>query len=64
MTDLSVKARLADAMAEDFEHDLLRDGVPPEKIQAQIKRSKDRLASAPVVILLCLDMSEMDIIPR
>jgi coenzyme F420-0:L-glutamate ligase / coenzyme F420-1:gamma-L-glutamate ligase len=60
VTDLSVKARLAQAMAEDFERDLLRDGIAPEKIQAQIKRSKDRLTSAPVVILLCLDMSEMD----
>jgi coenzyme F420-0:L-glutamate ligase / coenzyme F420-1:gamma-L-glutamate ligase len=63
VTDLSVKARLADAMAQDFEHDLLRDGVPPEKIQAQIKRSKDRLTSAPVVILFCLDISEMDTYP-
>ena len=63
MTDLSVKARLADAMAEDFERDLLRDGVAPEKIQAQIKRSKERLTSAPVVILLCLDISEMDAYP-
>jgi F420 biosynthesis protein FbiB-like protein len=50
-------------MAEEFEHDLLRDGIPPEKIQAQITRSKDRLTSAPVVILLCLDMSEMDSYP-
>jgi coenzyme F420-0:L-glutamate ligase / coenzyme F420-1:gamma-L-glutamate ligase len=63
VTDLSVKARLADAMAEDFERDLLCDGVTPEKIQAQIKRSKERLTSAPVVILLCLDMSEMDAYP-
>jgi F420 biosynthesis protein FbiB-like protein len=50
-------------MAEDFERDLLRDGVAPEKIQAQIKRSKARILSAPVVILLCLDMSEMDSYP-
>ena len=63
MADLSVKARLAEAMAEDFERDLLRDGVAPEKIQAQIKRSTERLTSAPVVILLCLDMSEMDAYP-
>jgi nitroreductase len=34
--------------------------VPPEKIQTQIERSKERITSAPVVILLCLDMSEMD----
>ena len=47
-------------MAQDFEHDLTRDGLPPEQIQAQIKRSKERITSAPVAILLCLDMSEMD----
>jgi F420 biosynthesis protein FbiB-like protein len=50
-------------MTEDFERDLLRDGVAPEKIRAQVNRSKDRLTSAPVVILLCLDMSEMDFYP-
>jgi coenzyme F420-0:L-glutamate ligase / coenzyme F420-1:gamma-L-glutamate ligase len=61
--DFSVKTRLAESMSKDFEHDLFRDGVPPEKIQTQIKRSKDRLASAPVVILLCLDMNEMDPYP-
>ena len=63
MSHNSVKTQLADAMAEDFERDLRQDGVPTEKIQAQIKRSKDRLTSAPVVILLCLDMSEMDAYP-
>ena len=50
-------------MALDFEHDLTRDGIAPEKIQAQLKRSKDRLTSASVVILLSLDMSEMDSYP-
>src|ERR1041384_4495346 len=63
VTDVSVKSQLADAMARDFEQDLLRDDVPPEKIQAQIKRSKDRITSAPVTIILCLDMSEMDSYP-
>ncbi len=63
LTDLSVKIQLAEAMSQDFERDLLQDGIPPEKIQAQIKRSKDRLASAPVAIILCLDMSEMDSYP-
>jgi F420 biosynthesis protein FbiB-like protein len=63
VTDLSVKTRLAEAMAEDFERDLRRDGVAPEKIQAQIKRSRERIGTAPLVILLCLDMSEMDAYP-
>lgn len=63
MTDFAVKARLAHAMAEDFARDLHRDGVESEKIEAQVKRSKERITSAPVVILLCLDMSEMDVYP-
>jgi coenzyme F420-0:L-glutamate ligase/coenzyme F420-1:gamma-L-glutamate ligase len=50
-------------MAEDFEHDLHQDGVALEKIQAQVMRSKARITSAPIVILLCLDMSEMDSYP-
>jgi F420 biosynthesis protein FbiB-like protein len=63
MTDVSIKAQLADAMARDFERDLLRDGLPPKKIQPQLKRSRERITSAPAVILLCLDMSEMNAYP-
>jgi F420 biosynthesis protein FbiB-like protein len=63
VTDVSVKARLAEAMAQDFQRDLLRDNVSPEKIQAQVKRSKERITSTPVAIVLCLDMSEMDAYP-
>ena len=59
----STKERLANAMAVDFERDLTRDGVPPEKIQAQINRSRERIRSAPLAILLCLDMTEMDSYP-
>src|ERR1043165_200814 len=60
LTDVSVKSQLAEAMAQDFERDLSRDGVAPEKIQAQIKRSKDRITAAPVATVLCLNMSKMD----
>jgi F420 biosynthesis protein FbiB-like protein len=63
ITDSTIKQNLAEAMAIDFERDLLHDGLSPEKIQAQIKRSKERITSAPVAILLCLDMSEMDSYP-
>lgn len=61
--DSSVKQDLADAMAIEFERDLTRDGLPPEKIHSQINRSKERITSAPLAILLCLDMSEMDSYP-
>lgn len=63
ITTPSVKDKLANAMAADFERDLARDGISPEKIQSQVNRSKDRIISAPVAILLCLDMSEMDFYP-
>ncbi|HSB02998.1 MAG TPA: nitroreductase family protein [Anaerolineales bacterium] len=63
ITSPAVKTRLAETMAQDFERDLSRDGVPPEKIHAQTKRSKDRITSAPVAVVLCLDMSEMDVYP-
>jgi len=54
---------MAEAMGLDFERDLKNDGLSPEKIQAQLKRSRDRINSAPLAILLCLDMSEMDVYP-
>ncbi len=50
-------------MAADFERDLTRDGLPPDKIQNQVKRSKERILAAPLAILLCLDMSDMDSYP-
>jgi F420 biosynthesis protein FbiB-like protein len=63
ITSHEIKENLAEAMASDFEHDLASDGLSPDKIQSQIKRSKDRITCAPVAILLCLDMSEMDSYP-
>ena len=63
MTTTSVKQKLAEAMAIDFERDLISDGLPLEKIQAHMNRSRDRITSAPVAFLLCLDASEMDSYP-
>ncbi len=63
LTNPSIKQDLAEAMSIDFERDLIQDGLSPEKIQAQIKRSRDRITTAPVAILICLDMSEMDHYP-
>ena len=50
-------------MAADFERDLLQDGMPVEKVQVQVSRSRERLTAAPIAILLCLDMTEMDVYP-
>lgn len=63
LTDAATKEKLANAMAVEFQRDLERDGLPPGKIQAQIKRSKERMISAPVIIVINLDMSDMNVYP-
>lgn len=63
LTDSSAKIQLSDAMAEEFQRDLQKDQVPPEEIAKRVSRSRERITGAPVVVVLCLDMSEMDEYP-
>lgn len=63
LTTPVAKARLADAMGADFRRDLLADSLPPETIETQVARSHARICEAPVVILLCLTMEDMDAYP-
>ena len=50
-------------MAVEFQHDLEKDGLPHEEIEKRTTRSRERILSAPVVIILSVDMSEMDPYP-
>ena len=61
--DLAVKEKLADAMAEKFQHDLENDNLSPDEISKRVIRSRERILSAPVVIILSVDMSDMDTYP-
>lgn len=63
LTDSSAKIHLSDAMAEEFQRDLQKDQVPHEEIAKRVNRSRERITGAPVVVILCLDMSEMDEYP-
>jgi len=63
ITNLSVKQKLADAMAIEFERDLAQDQIPQAEIQKRTTRSRERIISAPVVIVLNVDMTDMDIYP-
>lgn len=54
------KRALAQAMGERLRHDLQADHVPQAIIDADAERSYDRLTSAPVLIVLCLSMADMD----
>lgn len=55
-----VKARLAIRMGAQLRHDLEADGLPEEVIKKDVDRSYDRLTSAPVVVVVCLSMDDMD----
>jgi len=60
VTDLSVKARLAEAMAADFRRDLEKEGLPEADIAARLERSRRRIQEAPVVVILCMDATGMN----
>jgi F420 biosynthesis protein FbiB-like protein len=57
------KARLAEIMGGEFRQDLLADGLADEVVTEQVNRSRNRILEAPVVIVLCMDLSEMDTYP-
>jgi len=63
VTNLSIKTKFAEEMARKFARDLEADEVPQDEIRKRIARSKNRIIAAPVVIVLSVDMSEMDVYP-
>lgn len=56
----AVKAQLADRLGERLKADRLRDGDPLEAIERDVQRSRDRITSAPLVIVACLSLIDMD----
>lgn len=63
LTAPGLKSRFAEAMAADYAHDLAADGLPQKEIDTRTARSKSRILAAPVIIILCLDMTDMDSYP-
>lgn len=59
----AIKEQLARAMGNRLRRDLERDGVPEAVIKADTERSYTRMTSAPLAILLCLSMADMDTYP-
>ncbi|WP_374688144.1 nitroreductase family protein [Promineifilum sp.] len=57
------KRRLAAAMGERLRRDLTADGVPAEAIERDAARSYARITGAPLLILVCLTLADMDIYP-
>ena len=63
LTDETAKSSLSDAMAINFRHDLEIDNLSEAEIRTRLERSRTRLISSPVIIILCMDFSEMDKYP-
>ncbi|MCY3573611.1 MAG: nitroreductase family protein [Chloroflexi bacterium] len=61
LQDAASKRQLATAMGAKLRQDLGADGLPPELIEADARRSYERLTAAPLLILLCLSMIDMDV---
>jgi coenzyme F420-0:L-glutamate ligase / coenzyme F420-1:gamma-L-glutamate ligase len=57
------RIHLAQAMGNQLRTDLARDGMATELIERDISRSYERITSAPVSILVCMSMTEMDVYP-
>jgi len=63
ITAPEVKERLALAMGERLRADRTRDGDPPDAIERDAQRSRERIVNAPVVVVACLSMRDMDRYP-
>ena len=63
LQDRHNKLGLAEAMARAWNGDLQKDGVPPNLRKSLIAASIERFTSAPIVIIACLTMEEMDSYP-
>jgi F420 biosynthesis protein FbiB-like protein len=59
----ATKERLAAAMGQRLRADRLRDGDPIDVVEADLARSHARLTGAPVLVVICLSMADMDRYP-
>jgi F420 biosynthesis protein FbiB-like protein len=59
----AVRRSLSARMASRLEQSLKLDGLPEEKIKRDVDRSQRRINGAPILIIVCLTMEDMDIYP-
>ena len=63
VTAPEARQRLARAMDEQLRADRLADGDAPEAVEADAARSYARISGAPVVLVVCLALDDMDVYP-
>ncbi len=63
LTQVAVKQRLADAMAHEWDRHLNLDGQSADVIATRLQKSQERMISAPVLIIPCLFLGDLDVYP-
>lgn len=63
VSEKAKKEGLARAMGSKLRADLEADGLPEAVIDVDVGRSFERISSAPLLILLCMTVSDMDAYP-
>jgi coenzyme F420-0:L-glutamate ligase / coenzyme F420-1:gamma-L-glutamate ligase len=63
LTRTQTKERLAEAMGEEWRANLEMDGQSPEVVEKRLEGSRRRLLDAPVLVLMCLYLEDLDEYP-
>jgi PPOX class probable F420-dependent enzyme len=63
VTRKETKTRLAEAMGEEWRTNLEMDGQSAEVVEKRVEGSRRRLLDAPVLVLLCLYLEDLDAYP-
>jgi len=63
LTSPEIRHELARVMGDEYFRDLTANGSDADKAWEQVQRSHQRIQSAPVGILVCLDTTELDVYP-
>lgn len=63
IADQKVKQRLAEAMADEWDKDLFKDGLPSEDRERLTRASVKQFTEPPILIMACLTMEDMDAYP-
>ena len=63
LTRAEPKARLAEAMGAEWRRTLAQDGEPAEVIAQRLAISRERIRTAPALILACLYLADLDQYP-
>lgn len=63
LRSVAARERLARALGERWRADLAADGLPAPEIDRLIGRSRERIAGAPLVIIIALTYADLDTYP-